>query len=118
MFILNVWWVTREIEVSAAKFAHITFHHEAKTVTWLLPASKRDPYAAGEAGTHGCACTREVVHPACPYHVFVAYMDKKQEEAFESQRSQLPLFPSTTGAIMKKAEVVHAYRCVILQAVV
>ena len=115
MFILSVWWVTREIEASAVKFSHLAVEHEPKTVTWLLPTSRRDPYAAGEARTHGCACRRDVVHSACPYHVFVAFMDKLVE-ALGRQRPRLPLFPSKTAAMMKKTEVVHAYRCVIQQA--
>ena len=40
----------------------------------------------------------------------------KHVEASGSQRSQLPLFPSKAGAITKKADVVHAYRCVLPQA--
>ena len=75
MILLNGWWVTREIEASAARASHIEVDYTRHTVTWLLLASKRDPYAAGEARTHGCGCRNGVRHPACLYHIFLEYYE-------------------------------------------
>ena len=65
--VLNVWWVTREIETSAAWAIYVRVDRAARVVTWLPPLSKRDPFAAGEARCHGCACVTER-SPAYPYH--------------------------------------------------
>ena len=73
LLVLNVWWVTREIETSAARAMHVTVDRTARVVTWLLPASKRDPYAAGEARSHGCTCVTER-STACPYHAMIDYL--------------------------------------------
>ena len=119
MMLLNCWWVTREIEASAARVAHITFDHETQSVTWLLPASKRDLFAVGEARTHGCGCTTGSRHPACPYHMFVDYFRvpaAKFGEDFDSIHRNLPLFPSSLGATLLKKHVIEAYRTVIKKA--
>ena len=71
MMLQNFWWVTREIEASVARVAHITVDHKTQSVTWLLPASNRDLIAVGEVRTHVCGCTNVSRHRGCSYHVFV-----------------------------------------------
>ena len=116
MILLNGWWVTREIEASAARASHIEVDSTRHTVTWLLPASKQDPYAAGEARTHGCGCRNGVRHPACPYHIFLEYFEVLKQRFghdFASPERNLPLFPSVNGSTLLKRDVVAAYRVVI-----
>ena len=43
IMLLNVWWVTREIEASAARIFHLTVDRVPTTASWLLPTLKRDP---------------------------------------------------------------------------
>ena len=119
MMLLNCWWMTREIEASAARASHVSLDNVNKTVTWLLPASKRDPYAVGEARTHGCGCTPLARHPACPYHLFVDYMavlTAKFGDDCCSPPRNFPLFPSVRGATLLKKHVITAYRTVIHKA--
>ena len=119
MILLNGWWVTREIEASAARASHIEVDYTRHTVTWLVPASKRDPYAAGEARTHGCGCRNGVRYPACPYHIFLEYYEVLKQRFwhdFASPDRNLPLFPSVNGSTLLKRDVVAAYRVVIAKA--
>ena len=51
---------------------HVTVDRAARFVTWLLLASKRDTYAAGEERSHGCACVIER-SPACLYHARIIF---------------------------------------------
>ena len=112
ILVLNVWWVTREIETSAARAMHVTVDRTARVVTWLLPASKRDPYAAGEARSHGCACVTER-SPACPYHAMIDYLAilvEKFGDTFNVPSRSLPLFPDGFGNTLTKSQVVSSYR--------
>ena len=119
MMLLNFWWVTREIEASAARVAHITVDHKTQLVTWLLHASNRDLFAVGEVRTHVCGCTNVSRHRGCPYHVVVDYfkvLAAKLAECFHSIHRNLPLFPSSLGANLLKKHVIEAYRTVIKTA--
>ena len=119
MMLLNVWWVTREIEASAASIFHLTVDRVAMTASWLLSASKRDPFAVGETRTHGCGCRHVETHPACSFHLCIAYLELLTEtfggDHFKLEREN-PLFPSRTGRTLLKADVVNAYRAVVAEA--
>ena len=120
ILVLNVWWVTREIETSAARTMHVTVDRTARVVTWLLPASKRDPYAAGEARSHGCACVTER-SPACPYHAMIDYLAilvEKFGETFNVPSRSLPMFADGFGNTLTKSQVVSSYRETLRKAVV
>ena len=96
-------------EASAARASHIEVDYTRHTVTWLLPASKRDPYAAWEARTHWCWCRNGVRHPACPYHIFLEYFEVLKQRFghdFASPDRNLPLFPSVNGSTLLKRDVV------------
>ena len=51
------WWLTREIELSTARAALISFTGSGNdfSASWTLPASKTDPMAFGVTREHGCA---------------------------------------------------------------
>ena len=118
MLSLNIWWATREVETSAARFYHVTRDEVSHTVTWLLPASKRDPVAAGESRTHGCCCQQER-HPVCPLHLFRDYISviiMKFGHKIQDPSESFPLFPSAAGKTLLKRYVVAAYRLVLQRA--
>ena len=51
------WFLTREVELSAAPAATVEVHlGPPLSVTWALPASKTDVVARGTVRRHGCAC--------------------------------------------------------------
>ena len=58
LVISGVWWLTRGIEISAARVRHIEIHTDSHTVDWNLACSKTDPKALGAVRTHGCACAQ------------------------------------------------------------
>ena len=119
MLFLNIWWATREIEASAARFFHVTIDHENMVVSWLLPVSKRDPFAVGETRSHGCGCIAGVRHPVCPYHLFKEYLSLIIGVFgcdIEDPVRAFPLFPTSNGATLHKHHVVAAYREVIAHA--
>ena len=95
MLSLNIWWATREVETSVARFHYVIFDEVSHTVTWLLPASKRDPFAAGESRTHGCCCQQER-HPVCPFHFFREYISviiKKFGQKIQDPSESFPFIP-------------------------
>ena len=100
MTVLNCWLVTREMEASAA--------------TWLLPASKRHPHAAGEVRTHDCGCADEVRHSLCPFFVqYFALLAARFGPGFDTVQSNLPLFPARNGDMLLKHQIITANRSVI-----
>ena len=93
-----------------SRSGHARYSRTARVVTWLLPASKRDPYAAGEARSHGCACVTER-SPACPYHAMIDYITilvEKFGETFNVLSRSLPLFPDGFGNTLTKSQVVSS----------
>ena len=123
MLVLGAFFLTREIELSAAKASHLEFH-TGSTVTWLLPASKTDPTAVGVRRQWGCVCKGDVEVP-CAWHSALRHMDTLRE-LFGVKRAvdnvghcanyklgrlcdlpdDLPLFPDVCGHIVSKAAMV------------
>ena len=107
--VAGTWWLTREIELSAAKVCHITLKGEGRslTATWLLPVSKTDQQALGCERTHGCCCN-ELDPYLCPSHTL-----QRQLSRLEGRFGQdwlllpdSPLWPDRDGMTVKKAAVV------------
>ncbi|CAK0883768.1 unnamed protein product, partial [Prorocentrum cordatum] len=115
----GAWWLTREIELSAAPAHMVTFHAGTDgrlAATWLLPASKTDARALGVARTHGCCCGAGVFGNACPAHALWAQRSWLRAR-FPSRHSagglpalDLALFPDPEGKVCEKDAVVATIR--------
>ncbi|CAK0820375.1 unnamed protein product [Prorocentrum cordatum] len=111
MLVAGCWWLTREIEISTAPAAMVTFRMTPSGLqaSWLLPASKADPSALGQERTHGCSGAFANV---CPAHALWAqratlralFPDRHDEAGMPNL--DLPLFPSAQGTAVSKEAVV------------
>ena len=118
MLVAGCWWLTREIEISTAPAAMITFRMTPSGLqaSWLLPASKADPSALGQERTHGCCCGSGVFANVCPAHALWAqratlralFPDRHDEAGMPNL--DLPLFPSAQGTAVSKEAVVATIR--------
>lgn len=75
MVILGCWWLTREIELSAALRRHVTINEDRLTATWTLPISKTQCQGDLIERTHRCLCS--TMSPSlCPFHVMKAHLSE------------------------------------------
>jgi len=104
--ILGSWWMTREIELAAAKIVDVE-QTSRQTVRWKLPASKNDTAGKGVWRSHGCCCSDKqgADNPSfcgnkiCPFHVMTRHI-KLSGPTTEST----PLFPNLFGQHLSKHE--------------
>jgi len=105
--ILGSWWMTREIELAAAKIVDVEQTSQT-TVRWKLPASKNDTAGKGVWRSHGCCCPADkqgAGNPSfcgnkiCPFHVMIRHI-KLSGPSTEST----PLFPNLLGQHLSKHE--------------
>ena len=106
---LGAWWMTRGIELSAAKFKDVKLLEKSKTVYWNLPASKTDIKAHGVSRAHRCIC---VSHPElseiCPFHVFVEYLAFLRATLPDIDDLQnLQLFPNGQGGTLSHSATIR-----------
>ena len=109
---LGAWWMTRSIELTAAKVAHMVIDSKSLKVHWSLPASKTDVQALGISRTHRCLCS---THPSllmiCPFHTALKYMELLSAtfghlDNFE----EMPLFPNYKGGALTHSACVKLIR--------
>ena len=117
--VLGAWFLTREIELSAASAAalEVSFPRPGvPQVRFHLPASKNDLMAVGTAREHGCACHGTPV-PFCPAHTAWDHLSFLRDRfpAFwqaDSTPLDLPLFPTSSGTACSKdamtSTIIHA----------
>ena len=112
MIVAGIYFMTREIELSGALQHEMSIHDNGKICTWLLPASKKDPEAAGVIRTVECMCS---ITPHCPTHYLQRYMKDLKEfgDRLGIDSDALPLFPTPEGKALKKQEVVKMVRDIV-----
>ena len=117
--IAGTWWLTREIELSNAPAAMVSFREDQNgrlAATWHLPASKTDPMALGLERTHGCCCDGGKFQRACPAHTLWhqrAWLRARfpgLHDANGHPSLELPLFPDKHGRPCAKDKVVEVIR--------
>lgn len=116
--VIGAWWMTREIEIAAAKKGDVEIRHSDRTVRWRLPSSKADQAGRGVVRSHGCACNRLTsslasgcdydVSKICPYHLMKAHL-----QAIDKEDPTSPLFPSKSGQFLTKEESVQLIRAAV-----
>ena len=94
LYIVGAWFMTRGIELRAAKRSHWLIDEGRKTISWHFPSSKADTKAVGVTRLHGCCCghlpgNSQAEHPLCPYHCAVRY-SKWWEEARKKFQPDAP----------------------------
>lgn len=97
-------WQTREIEISHACVADISFPSPSSTA-WCLPASKTDAKAVGAVRRLSCICVAEAPAP-CPCCTLKAQWAWAQTGACPDA----PLFPTVEGRHALKAQAVCTIR--------
>jgi hypothetical protein len=109
MCILGAWFLTREIELAAAKFSDLEFDNQARTITWFLPVSKTDQTGMGTRRSHGCASTSgsRCSEPLCPFHCAWFYCELRQ--ALPSTTEPF-LFVDDTGQQLTKVQSILSIR--------
>ena len=118
LLVAGCWWLCRGIELAAATVGDVTLTPERSEVSLALPVSKTDPKALGTSRTHGCLCCVEdaPLAPLCPFHFLTRYLALLYDYFATQGRDQfhcLPLFPTASGDVLSKAQVVHALRSCI-----
>ena len=111
--VVGSWFLTREIELSTTRAAHLTFDKNEDNepiVRWTLPASKTDQQALGKAVVHGCACGPHS-RCGCPFHAGQAQLERLRRlfpEKFEQgvPSMDLALFPTIKGHTVEKEAMV------------
>ena len=107
--VMGTFFLTREVEITCAGFAHLHFSAEREEVTWHLPVSKTDQRALGTSRTWGCVCNGNL-SLACPYHAAVTQRDRLQVLAnvIGKPINSLPLFPDIRGHEVTKIAAVNS----------
>ena len=123
LFCMGAWWMTRGIEASAARTAHIRFDHKRLSSERNLPASKTDIKALGASRAHTCTCSSGNASerdrdPICPFHIALDNMNLVYElfGSCTSQDHDLPLFPNAQGQTLSHRATVEAIRKVAKDA--
>ena len=105
LFILGVFFLTREIEISLALVANfeVFFTQDGPRVRWCLPATKTDPTAISVSREWGCLCASGP-RTRCPAHVVVGHVAilVKYFGPRDQWPLDLPLFPDLAGGVVEK----------------
>ena len=64
---MGTFFLTREIELTAANVADVQWGLEARRVVWLLHASKTDTSGKGVRRSWGCVCAGVSSKTPCPF---------------------------------------------------
>ncbi len=105
--VLGSWWLTRGIELAAARACHMWTDKATKTASWSLPISKTDPKDMCTTRTHGCCC-RANIEPICPYHTATRHLRRLRStfgKDFARHDLNIPLFPSCEGEFRSHFEM-------------
>jgi len=109
---LGAWWMTRSIELTAARVKDIEINDSLQRVHWALPASKTDVQALGVSRSHCCLCSS---HPQlvliCPFHTAKTYLGILKNTFGASENFEdSPLFPNGNGAPLTHSASVRLIR--------
>ena len=75
-------------------------NEDKNKVSWILPASKKDPNALGEERTHGCLCDEQTVSELCPCHAIKELLQVRFPE--DADDGSGPLFLTNNGQRVSK----------------
>ena len=110
--ILGCWFMTREIELSAASAEHLTLTGEE--VSLMLPCHKSESRGDLTVRSFRCAC-RARAQPLCPFHAAERHQ-RRLTNQFGTLANGLPLVPTEDGQPHTKSEMVQGFREVISAA--
>ena len=109
---LGAWWMTRSIEMTAARVKDFVVDETSLRVHWALPASKTDVQAHGVSRSHKCICkSHQALERICPFHIAVSYL-LVLKNAFPDLDNfgDLPLFPNGNGSPLTHSASVRLIR--------
>ena len=113
--IAGSFFLTREVELSAAKMGDFTVDESAYTVKWHLPASKTDIAAEGVFRTWGCVGGKSMCDtPICPYHAIKEVIDHYKE--LNVYDPTLPMFGTAEFKTVSKKAMVASFKITVGQA--
>ena len=110
MAVLATWFMLREIEMAAARAAHLRV--DAHETFILIPTYKTDTFGKLTERSLKCTC-RIQSHPMCPFHAAVRHLSRLGTSRGSADPHQFPLFPDNDGTTPTKATMVQVIRSVI-----
>jgi hypothetical protein len=112
VIIIGCWFMTREIELSAAHAEHLTISGDE--VSLVLPCHKSESRGDLTQRSFRCAC-RAQAQPLCPYHAAVRHQERLLRQ-LGPQVVGAPLVPTADGLSHSKSGMVLGFRRVIQAA--
>ncbi len=113
MVVVALWYMLREVEISAALAHHLQIHHDH--INLLIPTYKTDSFGKLTERSLRCSC-RVRLHPLCPWHAGERHLIRLQARLDEGNRQHSYLFPQPDGSAATKPQVVAAIRMVLQSA--
>eukprot|EP00435_Cladocopium_sp_Y103_P022847 s4909_g5.t1 len=104
LVVLGSWFLTREVELSAALRHHVDIDRKKLTVTWSLPVTKT--CSRGDLISRTLKCVRHRLPPQlCPFHCMVAHLANTAEQAEHFDQGPLFLEPHRMDHISKQSTI-------------
>ena len=104
-------FMLREVEASLLKVKHVFLDAGRKTVRLYLASSKTDPTARGCFREWGCLCG-EAGARVCPFHAAWDHVQDLKRRFGQHLAGDMPFFPTASGAVPSKENVVRALRII------
>ena len=118
LVVLGSWFMTRGIELSAARCVHLTVTQDQLSVNWMLPVSKTDVQALGTSRSLRCSCAPTGRDGICPAHVAIDYLELLRGRFTEDvcKDPAFPLFPNGSGQVLSQSATVESIRTCLAAA--
>lgn len=110
MAVLATWFMLREIEMAAARAAHLRVDSHETFI--LIPTYKTDTFGKLTDKILKCTC-RIQAHPMCPFHAASRHLSRLGVSRGSADPHHFPLFPQRDGSTPTKATMVQVIREVI-----
>ena len=69
--VAGTFFMLREVEITSARYEHVTVSADGSSANWLLPTSKTDHKAVGVCRSWDCTCAVPGLEAACPVHALM-----------------------------------------------
>ena len=112
MVVIGVWWMLREVEMSAAQVQHL--HVENSMAHLLVPVHKTESCGNLMTRSLACACSNSPSR-LCPWHAVERHLVRVYNHQCYRPQAYFPLFPDSDGKAPTKQRLVGAIHSVIAQ---
>lgn len=112
--VLGCWFMLREVELSAAKLAHL--YLQENQVVLLLPVHKTQQDGSLTNRALGCACSNSRPLPLCPWHAAHRHLRRVRLHHRYREQHDFPLVPDGEGFILSKVQSVALINLVLAES--